>query len=106
MQYRKKPVIIDAWFMDRRSEKPDWLIKAISSGEVQDNEPYGLYLKTPEGVMKAHYGRDYIIKGIHGELYPCKNNIFEETYEPTNAHFSKERVKQWLSRWNRFRNRR
>lgn len=39
-----------------------------------------LNIQTLEGTMKAEIG-DYIIKGINGEIYPCKPNIFEKTYE-------------------------
>ena len=41
-------------------------------------------IETLEGDMKAHEG-DYIIKGIKGELYPCRKDIFEETYEEVKA---------------------
>jgi hypothetical protein len=44
--------------------------------------PYGI-VETLEGGMIAHYG-DWIIKGVKGELYPCKPDIFESTYEPVN----------------------
>jgi hypothetical protein len=37
-------------------------------------------IPTLEGVMRANYG-DYIIKGVQGEFYPCKPDIFEATYE-------------------------
>ena len=84
MKYRKKPVVIDAWFMDRYSEKPEWLIEAISRGEVEDDEFRDMYITTPEGVMKASYGCDYIIRGVYDEIYPCKKDIFEETYEPVD----------------------
>ena len=41
---------------------------------------YSLIIKTLEGNMRAEPG-DYIIKGVHGEFYPCKPDVFEETYE-------------------------
>jgi hypothetical protein len=41
----------------------------------------GLYIETLEGTMKADNG-DWIIRGVKGELYPCKPDIFEATYEP------------------------
>ncbi|WP_288920493.1 hypothetical protein [uncultured Bifidobacterium sp.] len=81
MKYRKKPVIIDAWFMDLWSEKPDWLIEANARGDVEFGN-YNMWINTPEGTMKASCGCDYIIRGVHGEIYPCKKDIFEETYEP------------------------
>jgi hypothetical protein len=39
-----------------------------------------IYITTLEGQMRGHIG-DYIIKGVHGEFYPCERKIFEETYE-------------------------
>lgn len=81
MKYRKKPVVIDAWFMKRNSEKPEWLIEANARGDVEFGHN-DIYINTPEGVMKASYGYDYIIRGVYGEIYPCKGYIFEETYEP------------------------
>lgn len=47
----------------------------------ENRELYGLAIKTLEGVMKAYPG-DWIIKGVQGECYPCKPDIFEATYEP------------------------
>lgn len=58
MKYRKKPVVIDAYQTDVELDIP-----------------------TLEGIMHASVG-DYIITGVHGEQYPCKPDIFEETYEP------------------------
>lgn len=76
MQYRKKPVVIDAWQNSDENELPAW----VDSADV-GREPGGVILiNTLEGVMKAMPG-DYIIKGIQGEIYPCKPDIFEATYE-------------------------
>lgn len=47
----------------------------------------GLVINTLEGDMKANVG-DYIIKGIKGELYPCRKDIFEETYDLINLEES------------------
>lgn len=55
--YRKKPIVIKAYKTECE-----------------------LYISTLEGILKADKG-DYIIKGIQGEVYPCKPDIFEETYE-------------------------
>ena len=56
-KYRKKPVVIEAERLTHRME-----------------------IKTLEGTMIGEPG-DWLIKGINGELYPCKNDIFERTYE-------------------------
>ena len=87
MKYRKKPVIIEAfrWTGDEnQTEDPIWVIKAIKDktiGFANSGTPFvKLNIFTPEGVMTANRG-DYLIKGIKGEIYPCKPDIFEKTYE-------------------------
>lgn len=96
-KYRKKPVVIEAYqytgdFIENNVwNAPTWIKQALDIGklkykEVEDNSPE-LYVVTLEGDMKCDYG-DYIIKGVKGELYPCKPGIFEETYEP--SEFSEE----------------
>lgn len=85
--YRKKPVLVEAFRWTGgpdQTEDPDWIIEAILNGVVyfeNVGSPYVvLMIKTLEGTMKADSG-DWIIKGIKGELYPCKPDIFAETYE-------------------------
>lgn len=87
MKYRKKPVEIEAfrfyidpvpdWFMDR--VKTNEIIISDSVYSVDGNLAYCL-IKTLEGEMKGNAG-DYIIKGVQGEIYPCKPDIFKETYD-------------------------
>lgn len=48
-----------------------------------DEPPCELFIDTLEGTHHVSIG-DYVIKGIKGELYPCKPDIFEESYEPAN----------------------
>ena len=88
MKYRKKPVVIEAFRVPPAdappSEKlPWWLLNAIlhepSIVVVADNGSY--FINTLEGTMEAQPG-DWIIRGVKGELYPCKPDIFEMTYEP------------------------
>jgi len=76
MKYRKKPVVVEA-------------IRFIGSNYEEIREFIGqntlcsdssIVIPTLEGVMVAKTG-DYIIKGIQGEIYPCKPDIFAETYE-------------------------
>lgn len=88
MQYRKKPVVVEAfqWKCDIDKEIwPGWILKAIRSGDIHfvcEGSPYPIMrIKTLEGCMAA-IGGDYIIKGIKGEIYPCRADIFEATYEP------------------------
>ena len=71
MKYRKKPVIIDAVLWNGTS-RADSELKSIG-------DEY-LIIHTLEGDMRADFG-DFIIRGIKGELYPCKPDIFEATYE-------------------------
>ncbi|RSC31237.1 hypothetical protein EGT36_23135 [Agrobacterium sp. FDAARGOS_525] len=85
--FRKKPVEIEAWCntedKPHRSEMPGWLSEALANGTVFWSGGYHGYfsIKTLEGEMRADYG-DWIIKGVQGELYPCKPAIFGATYEP------------------------
>lgn len=84
MKYRKKPVVIEAFeYMgkdkDILNNIPVWGKTAYEKGILyfKYNE---LYVKTLEGNHHASVG-DYIIQGVNGELYPCKPDIFEKTYE-------------------------
>lgn len=85
-KFRKKPVVIEAHRWDPNEHAslwPDWLDKASVAGKVQlagahtDN----LRIDTLEGQMVASAG-DWIIRGVKGELYPCKPDIFAATHEP------------------------
>jgi len=81
MKYVKKPVVVEA-FQFLVDERPDWFIKEYGRQIVLDGgEPTTrCEIKTLEGVMKACKG-DMIIKGIQGEIYPCKKDIFDASYE-------------------------
>ena len=78
-KYRKKPIVIDAIqpIVDGLKEK--WISDAIKDGVVTIRS-YGIVIKTLEGTMIADE-IDYIIRGVNGEIYPCKANIFQKTYE-------------------------
>ena len=88
MLYRKKPVVIDAIQFTGTNA---WVLKQWSDGAVYsspvlkptEDNPSGAYvqIQTLEGVMTGIVG-DYIIKGVKGEFYPCKPDIFSQTYEP------------------------
>lgn len=87
MKYRKKPVVIDAelfefdrWLYDRQSAYP-----MVECGEGRE-DGFGLhgiypFIETLEGPHIVSDG-DYIIQGVAGEYYPCKPDIFAQTYEP------------------------
>ena len=84
MKYRKKPVVIDAvlWCgIYPTGQWPDWFHRAVGSGKVLPKSDDSLSILTLEGEMRGEKG-DWIIKGIKGEIYPCKPDIFEATYEP------------------------
>lgn len=76
--YIKKPIPVEAYHL-RREDKPDWYIAAVNRRVVKEVED-GVYVSTLEG---KEYGVNgcYIIKGVRGELYPCDESIFEETYD-------------------------
>lgn len=89
MKYRKKPIVIDAiqWNGKNMVEIADFAKDSIEFNEIRQGDAenkipvqYDLSIKTLEGIMQASIG-DYIIKGINGEFYACKPEIFEKTYE-------------------------
>ena len=91
MRFRKKPVVIEAfcWSGDERQvEDPEWICAAIRSGAVfffaAGTPEMVLAIKTLEGTMRADRG-DWIIRGVKGEIYPCKPDIFAATYEPADT---------------------
>lgn len=78
MKYRKKPVIIDA--IQYKGNTND-VKKFMNVESVLVNiKTLAIKIPTLEGDMYASIG-DYIIKGVQGEFYPCKPDIFEQTYE-------------------------
>lgn len=83
-RWRKKPIVIEAVQepinKDYTREFPSWLMAAVLAGTVYETDD-GVFIKTLEGNMKVSPG-DWIIMGVQGELYPCKPDIFEATYEP------------------------
>ena len=79
MKYRKKPVVIEA-FMLGIEYIPDWFMDKVTANEIILRGHDGADINTLEGVMHANLG-DFIIKGVNGEIYPCKPDIFMKTYE-------------------------
>ena len=84
-KFRKKPVVIEAIHLDKIKDE---VVVEFMGGEAKRNIDFGINytngtvrINTLEGVMVASPG-DWIIKGIKGEFYPCKPDIFEATYEP------------------------
>lgn len=103
MKYRKKPVVIEAvkitaadynplakepWDGSPFSEFPSWLEEAVKAETITPHTrnctDYAEWdIKTLEGTMNATPG-DYLIRGVKGELYACKPDIFLELHEPVN----------------------
>lgn len=82
-KYRKKPIVIEA-YCPYKGKMPEWFKEASYSGNVRELVSGGFDVNTLEGTMHASVG-DWIIKGVAGELYPCKPDIFEKTYEPVEG---------------------
>ena len=78
MKYRKKPVVIEAMQFYGDSTE---LIRVFGQGKIRQTAQDCLAIDTLEGTMYARLG-DYVIKGVAGEFYPCKPDIFIATYEP------------------------
>jgi hypothetical protein len=77
MKYRKRPVVIEAVQFDGT-----FPLEFLHGDErVRSDGSHGLEIVTLEGTMRADIG-DWIIRGIKGELYPCKPDIFDASYEP------------------------
>ncbi len=92
MKYRKKPVVVDAFKWTGgpdQLEDPEWCIDLIKQNKIRIHRipEMGIHMaiETLEGIMIARVG-DYIIRGIKGEVYPCKPDIFEMTYEVENEN--------------------
>ena len=80
-KYRKKPVVIDAWQLTKENVDtaiPEWL--DLDTVHIFNSGLLFAEIVTLEGVTQASEG-DYIIKGVQGEFYPCKPDIFNATYE-------------------------
>ncbi len=83
-KYRKKPVVIEAFQLPPLNTDPDPDLVAFlgkSDRPITSERDGTLAITTLEGTMTAEPG-DYIIRGVQGEYYPCKPDIFEATYEP------------------------
>lgn len=79
MKYRKKPIVIEAvQFTGGNTEECCRFIGRTNTSSCTPGESIGIY--TLEGAMLASPG-DWIIKGVNGEFYPCKPDIFEKTYD-------------------------
>lgn len=83
MKFRKKPVVIEAmqFTEESRNQVFNWISCNRYPGKAVNGEST-LIIQTEEGNMEARVN-DWVIKGVKGEFYPCKPDIFEATYEKT-----------------------
>jgi len=88
-KYKKKPVVVEA--VQLRHDTIMEVVKFAGAGKLTEGKPeiaanpvsgeVGMLIPTLEGTMTANEG-DWIIRGVKGELYPCKPDVFDATYEP------------------------
>lgn len=87
-KFRKKPVVIEAvrakdamaCASQRWVDLPEWISDAYDRAEIVFL-PEGISIQTLEGIMLAN-PEDWVIRGVNGEIYPCKPDIFAKSYEP------------------------
>lgn len=99
-KFRKKPVVIEAFRLNERGLiAEDWFWDAVTRNDIithcfgkHDPCPAWCEIKTLEGTMIANAG-DYIIQGVHGEIYPCKSDIFQKTYTEDKPKTNADRIR-------------
>lgn len=99
-KFRKKPVVIEAFRLNERGlVAEDWFWDAVTRNDIithcfGKHEPCPAWceIKTPEGTMIANAG-DYIIQDTHGEIYPCKADIFQKTYTEDKPKTNADRIR-------------
>ena len=83
MKFRKKPVEVEAIQVEAGYRNLKQIFSFCGEGNIcpiERRPDYVLKIKTLEGEMAVNYG-DWIIKGVKGEFYPCRSDIFDLTYE-------------------------
>ena len=92
-RFRKKPVEVEAVKIEQRMDilSPPWWYEAVSTNTVithglgkYGDGPVYVEISTLEGTMRGNEG-DWVIRGVKGELYPCKPDIFSATYESADG---------------------
>ena len=100
-KFRKKPIVIEAFRLNERGLiAEDWFWDAVTRNDIithcfgkHEPDPAWCEIKTLEGTMIANTG-DYIIQGVHGEIYPCKADIFQKTYTEDKPNTNAERIRE------------
>ena len=97
-RFTKRPVTIEAIQYDEHDPTPaiEWIRDNDGSAWLETriataSRPAVIAIETLEGTMNAQPG-DWIIRGVQGEFYPCKPDIFEATYEPAAEHVEGEQA--------------
>lgn len=92
MKFQKIPVEVEAMLFRSNNESDDknmneiciWINRGKSERDVKDYHAWhngtDIFIQTLEGIMRAQCG-DWIIRGVQGEFYPCKPDIFKKTYK-------------------------
>lgn len=90
-RFTKRPVTIEAAQLSetRPAVVIDWI--RSNGGSAWIDETGSLSIRTLEGVMYANEG-DWIVRGVQGEFYPCKPDIFTQTYQPAAEHVEGEQA--------------
>jgi hypothetical protein len=90
-KFRKKPVVIEAVQWDGKFTTLEPIMDGVRGTTVlgQSFTDDALEIETLEGTMRAEIG-DWIIRGVKGELYPCKPDIFAATYEPATPEGARD----------------
>ena len=83
-KYRKKPVVIEAWLFTDEDKDRVYAWMGYNAEAIFVNGNPALKIHTVDGDMIANLG-DWIIKGVKGEFYPCKPDIFDLVYEPAGV---------------------
>lgn len=91
MKFRKKPIVVEAIKYEKTHIGRALDFCNLLRYNPHDNE---YYVETLEGCMKVTEG-DFIIKGVNGEFYPCKPDIFEKTYEKLDEEIQINKVKKF-----------
>ena len=81
-RFRKKPVVVEA--IRYTGDNPDDIRAFMGDHDPNPTNDPRLSIRTLEGSINASPG-DWIIRGVQGEFYPCKPDIFEQTYEAVDA---------------------
>jgi hypothetical protein len=92
--WRRKPIVVEAWqFMPagEREVMPAWIdpqwfhedIEAAAKRSVEHRGAPHMLIPTPAGTLRADL-TDWIIRGVKGDVYPCRADVFAATYEPAS----------------------